>query len=597
MMTPLKNPPAGLVQTPDSFFRRKQRQVVFYLSTTFRLHLIHFSCCLLIILLHILVMSTPLMDRFENVFVDLFFRERPPIAMHPAIVHVDMAEDSLQAFGRWPWPRSNHAAMVHILHEWGAKEIVFDVIFSESSTTFDDESLSQAIEQAGNVYLPVMLESMGGKKTWIHAMPEFERFARGIGHVNIFPDRDGTIRRVMPLLSYEGQTYPYLGAKIAYDYLGKDMMAGKLNIPTDQEGRIFINWAAKWKGSFQHYSFLDVIKSYAAIREGRTPLISPDKIKDKICVIGLTALGLTDIKANPMEAAYPAVGVQTNILNSILMGKFARPVEPLWNRIALITIGLLLSFFFLFSRQVLSLVIGLGSGFLWVLFAFWLFVDRGLWVYVVNPLLMIFSLFVFSAVFSITIGKREQARLFTLATRDGLTGLYVIRHFRTLLNDSVVEAHKKQLPLSIILLDIDFFKKINDKYGHVAGDVALRYVAENLRLVTQSEEGRGEINPVGRYGGEEFIVMFKGCHLIDAAFNYAEKIRRQFEQNSFSYEGVKISLTVSIGAATLRSGETVPDLMVLRADEALYRAKTEGRNRVCVEKTVGDDTPRKEEES
>jgi diguanylate cyclase (GGDEF)-like protein len=277
------------------------------------------------------------------------------------------------------------------------------------------------------------------------------------------------------------------------------------------------------------------------------------------------------------------------------MKQFARPVAPQWNMLSLLAIGLLLSFSFLFSRQVFSFVVGLGFGFLWVLFAFWLFADRGVWIYVINPLLLIFSLFVFSAVFSITIGKREQARLFTLATRDGLTGLYVIRYFQTLLNGAVMEAHKKQQPLSIILLDLDFFKKINDEHGHVAGDVALRYVAENLRLMTQTEAGSGEVNAVGRYGGEEFILMFKKCHLIDAAFNYAEKIRRQFEQNFFSYEGVKISLTVSIGVATLRHGETVPDMMVLRADEALYRAKTEGRNRVCVEKDAGEDAPKKEE--
>ena len=594
-MTQLKNPPAGLLQTPDSFFRRKQRQIVFYFSTTFRLHLIHFCCCLLIIGFHMLVMKTPLMERFENVFIDFFFRQRPPITMHPAIVHIDMAEDSLQGLGRWPWPRHNHAALVHILHEWGAKAIVFDVIFSESSTTFDDEALAQAIKEAGNVYLPVMMESLGSEKTWVHSMPEFEHSAKGVGHVNIFPDQDGTIRRVIPRLSYNGETYSYLGAKVAFDYLGKDMLKEKLSIPTDQEGRIFINWAGRWKDSFQHYSYLDVIKSYADIREGRPPLITPDKIKGKICVIGLTALGLTDIKANPMEEAYPAVGVQTNIMNGILMKQFVRPVALRWNRIALLAIGILLSFFFLFSRKVFSLMVGLGFGFLWVLFAFWLFVDRGVWVYVVNPLLLIFSLFVFSAVFSITIGKREQERLFALATRDGLTGLYVIRHFRTLLNEAVVEAHKKQQPLSIILLDLDHFKKINDKYGHVAGDVALKYVAENLRLLTQTEEGTGEMNPVGRYGGEEFIVMFKKCHLIDAAFNYAEKIRRQFEHNSFSYEGVKIPLTMSIGAATLSPGETIPDLMVLRADEALYRAKTEGRNRVCVEKELSEDVPKREE--
>jgi diguanylate cyclase (GGDEF)-like protein len=591
-MTPLKNPPAGLVQVSDGFFRRKQREVAFYFSTTFRLHLIHFSFCLLIIGFYLVVMKTPLMERFENVCVDFFFRQRPAIAIHPAIVHIDMAEDSLQGLGRWPWPRHNHAAMVHILHEWGAKKIVFDVIFSESSTTFDDESLAQAIKESGNVYLPVMLESLGSEKAWVHSLPEFERNAKGIGHVNIFPDQDGTIRRVNPLFEYKGEAYPYLGLKVAYDYLGKPVSKGKLGLFTDPEGRIFINWSGKWRDSFQHYSFLDVIKSYADIREGRSALITPDKIKDKICVIGLTALGLTDIKANPMEGAYPAVGVQTNIMNSVLTKQSVRPISPGWNRISLLVVGLLLSFFFIFSKRVFSLMVGLGFGFLWAFFAFWLFVDKGIWIYVINPLLLIFSLFVFSAVFSITIGKHEQARLFVLATRDGLTGLFVIRHFRTLLNNAVVEAQKKQQPLSIVLLDLDHFKKINDKYGHVAGDIALKYVAENLRLMTQVEEGSGEVNAVGRYGGEEFIVMFKNCHLIDAAFNYAERIRRQLEQNSFNYEGVKISLTVSLGVATLGPGESVPDLMVLRADEALYRAKTEGRNRVCVEKNENPDAPK-----
>ncbi len=327
-MTILKNPPAGFVQSSDNFFRRKQRTVAFYFSTTFRLHLVHFACCLSIIFFHIAVMNTSLMERFENVFIDFFFRQRPPIAMHPAIVHIDMAEDSLQAFGRWPWPRYNHAALVHILHEWGAKEIVFDVIFSEPSTTFDDEALSQAMAEAGNVYLPVMLESQGEKKTWIHAMPEFERLAKGSGHVNIFPDQDGTIRRVMPLLSHGGETYSYLGAKVAFDYLGSDILRDNPKMPTDPEGRIFINWAGRWKDSFQHYSFLDVVKSYASIREGRTPIITPDKIKGKICVIGLTAQGHADIKANPMEETYPAVGVQTSIINIILMRKFARPAAP-----------------------------------------------------------------------------------------------------------------------------------------------------------------------------------------------------------------------------------------------------------------------------
>lgn len=589
-MALLKQPPAGLVQVPDSFFRRKQRQVSFYLSTTFRLHLVHFGSCLLIILFQLVIMGTPIMERLENMSVDFFFRHRPRIAMHPAIVHIDMAEDSLRGIGRWPWPRHNHAALTHILHEWGAKAIVFDVIFSGSSTSFDDEAFRQAIKEAGNVYLSVMLESLGGEKTWVHSMPDFEREAKGIGHVNITPDRDGVIRRVIPVLEYNGEGHPYLGVRVAFDYLGKALSMDGPGIPVGPDGRIFVNWAGKWTGSFRHYSFLDVITSYAELRAGRTPAITPDRIKGKICVIGLTALGLTDIKSNPLEEAYPAVGVQTNIINGILTKQFVHAVSPLWNRVALFVIGLLASLCFLFSRQTLSLAFGLGLGLLWVLLAFWLFASQGIWIYAVSPLVLIFLLFMFSAVFSITVGKRERERLFALATRDGLTGLYVIRHFRSLLNDAVVEARKKQMPLSIALFDIDHFKKINDTYGHVAGDAVLRHLAKVVSASVRIEGEKAERNIPARYGGEEFIVMFKGCDLKEAAFNYGEKLRRTIEQEIFSYEGQVIPLTVSIGVAALRLGETVPDLMVLRADAALYRAKESGRNRTCVEKE-GDEDP------
>ncbi len=579
-----KAPPVDFVQAPDSYFRRKQRQISFYFSTTFRVHLIHFSGCLLLIFFQLLIMNTPLMERLENMCVDFFFRQRPPIAMHPAIVHIDMAEDSIQGIGRWPWPRHNHAAMAHILNEWGAKAIVFDVIFSDSSTSFDDEALVQAITESGKVYLSVMLESLGEKKTWVHSMPEFERAVKGLGHVNIVPDRDGTIRRVAPLLEYNGEVHPYLGVKVAFDYLDRAIPKGKLGIPTDPQGRIFINWAGKWTNSFRHYSFLEVIKSYADIRDGRPPSITPDKFKDKICVIGLTALGLTDIKANPIEGSYPAVGVQTNIMNSILTKQYILPLSSGWNRSVLLVLGILVSLFFLFSRRSLALVFGLGVGLVWVFLAFWLFVTQGIWIYAVNPLLLIFLLFVFSAIFSITIGRREQERLFVLATRDGLTGLYVIRHFRTLLNDAVVEARKKQTPLSIILFDIDHFKKINDTYGHVAGDAVLRHLARVVHSSVHTEGEKGEKNVAARYGGEEFMVMLKDCDLKEAAFNHGEKLRKKIEKEIFEYEGKTIPLTVSLGVATLRLGETVPDLMVLRSDAALYRAKEEGRNRTCLEK-------------
>ena len=148
----------------------------------------------------------------------------------------------------------------------------------------------------------------------------------------------------------------------------------------------------------------------------------------------------------------------------------------------------------------------------------------------------------------------------------------------------MIEARKKHTPLSIVLFDIDHFKNINDTYGHVAGDAVLRHLARVVYSCVHIEGEKGERNIPARYGGEEFIIMFKNCDLKEAAFNYGEKMRHRIEQETFTYEGKTIPLTVSLGVATMRLGETVPDLMVLRADAALYRAKESGRNRTCVEK-------------
>lgn len=585
-----KHPPEGLVQRPDSYFRRKQRQIQFYLTTTFRLHFVHFLLCFLIIGAHMAVMYSPIMMRFEYVVLDFFFRNRSPIHQHPAITHIDIAEDSLQALGRWPWPRHNHAALARILREWGAQEVVFDVIFSEPSTSFDDEAMIESLQEAGNVYLPLMLESFGKDKKWIRPLPEFRKAMKGTGHINISPDSDGAIRRVTPFVEHDRETHPYIAVRVAYDYLGESLPeAGSLPFPTDSKGDIMINWAGKWRETFTHLSFVDVIKSYAALKRGEEPVISPEQIKGKICVIGLTAVGLTDIKANPLEETYPAVGVQTNIINSILTKQFVHPASKNVNRLCLLVVGVLVSLIFIFFRQVFSFIVGLAGAGVWFAFTFAMFSVRGIWLFALNPMLMVFSLFIFFAVFSMTIGRREQERLFNLATRDGLTGLYVIRHFRMLLNEAVVEARRKKEPLSLILTDLDHFKKINDTYGHVAGDAVLRRLSALMTEVFASENSKKkERCPISRYGGEEFIIMVKNCPLIDAAFNFGEKLRKRIEQEEFIYEGKHIPLTISIGVSSLAEKENVPDLMVHRADEALYRAKNEGRNRTCIEKETGE---------
>ena len=573
-------PPAGLVERPEDLFRRSKREAAFYLSFIGRQYLPQFFVCILIVFIHLFILTTPIFERFEYIFLDYFFRQRPAQLVHPDIAYIEIAEDSIQGIGRWPWPRQYHAVMTHILTEWKAKAIVFDMLFSESSTELDDGALKEALEKSDQTYLSVVLEQQGDQKIWIHSLPEFEQSAKGVGHINVQPDKDGTLRRVKPYVEYGGQSYPHLALRVAYDFLEKPEKISDWK----KTNELLINWAGKWDKTFKHYSYVDLIKSFEAVQNGQPPIIPPSEIEGKICLIGLTAFGHSDIKASPMEPAYPGVGVHANIINSVLTNRLIRSASFKVNALCLVLVGLLTSAFFVIFRSVRGLIGGLLIGFIWTFISYVSFARYGLWLYTVQPLSVIILLYVFSTVYVLILKNRERLRLFRLATRDGLTGLYVIRHFRFLLNQAVQESHKRKKSLSVILGDIDYFKKVNDTYGHACGDMVLKEVASVVQAsIDNTEKSEKENHIAARYGGEEFIVLLRNFNLSDAAFKYAETLRKAIESRELIWEGKPIHVTISLGVAVLHPKEAVPDIMVHRADSALYRAKAEGRNRVCIE--------------
>jgi diguanylate cyclase (GGDEF)-like protein len=173
-----------------------------------------------------------------------------------------------------------------------------------------------------------------------------------------------------------------------------------------------------------------------------------------------------------------------------------------------------------------------------------------------------------------------------LATRDGLTGLYVIRYFRILLNQALLKAKEGKEPLSLILIDLDNFKEINDTYGHQAGDEILREVAGLLQSFVEQRRPDEEVDCVGRYGGEEFIILLRNCSLEEATGEVAEKLREKVQKSGLQWEGKRVPVRLSAGVATLHKDEDVPDLIVQRADQALYVAKRRGKNKVCSEKEL-----------
>jgi len=163
--------------------------------------------------------------------------------------------------------------------------------------------------------------------------------------------------------------------------------------------------------------------------------------------------------------------------------------------------------------------------------------------------------------------------LLSLATVDSLTNLHNKRHFDEVFGKEVARSDNAQQPLSLIVLDIDFFKRINDGFGHPAGDAVLKHVATIVK--TQIRPG----DTLCRVGGEEFALVLPQTPL-SLASQAAELIRAAVESSVCEVAGTPIPATLSLGVAQLARGE-VPEGLYQRADERLYAAKHGGRNRVC----------------
>lgn len=170
----------------------------------------------------------------------------------------------------------------------------------------------------------------------------------------------------------------------------------------------------------------------------------------------------------------------------------------------------------------------------------------------------------------------HNAKLYALAVTDGLTGLYVRRYFDLRMAEEFDQAQRYGRVFTLLIFDIDHFKKFNDTHGHQTGDAVLRGVAKLLRQNTRSTD------ICCRYGGEEMAVILPETGVNDAT-NLAEKLRTAIAEYAFpGLNDTPLAVTTSIGVCTYRNGIPTPEDMVKGADSALYEAKHNGRNRVEV---------------
>jgi diguanylate cyclase (GGDEF)-like protein len=184
-----------------------------------------------------------------------------------------------------------------------------------------------------------------------------------------------------------------------------------------------------------------------------------------------------------------------------------------------------------------------------------------------------------SAAEMIAIGARNVQLIHEIQEHgayDGLTGCFNRTHAMKVLDAELQRARRAQTALAVVMLDLDHFKAVNDRNGHLCGDALLTAVGRRMRELLRNSDVKC------RYGGEEFLVMLPDTRLEGAA-HVAESLRKEISNTTILWNSESVATTASFGIAVSHAGELDARALIGRADAALYRAKNEGRNRVCVE--------------
>ncbi|HEY9685634.1 MAG TPA: diguanylate cyclase [Coleofasciculaceae cyanobacterium] len=300
-------------------------------------------------------------------------------------------------------------------------------------------------------------------------------------------------------------------------------------------------------------------------------------LRDKIIFVGATAVAAYDIKNTSIHPTLPGVVLQANLFDNLYQndGRYIERAHPNLNLAISILICLLAAGFTFKMRSALAGMLTTANiAVLYILAAILLYQYSNLWVNIAMPLVALVITTTMTFMVKYILRDKDYEKTYAMATTDSMTGLYNHRFFQEHMRRSIEQATKFKHKFSLVLIDIDFFKKFNDTYGHQAGDEVLRQVAKKLKKTVRN------VDIVARYGGEEMAVILDRANE-EEALAVAHKIVKAIAEEAYPIaEGVAKHVTISCGVATYPTHGLTPSQMIEFSDAGLYRAKENGRNQV-----------------
>lgn len=517
--------------------------------------------------------------------------------VNPDIVILAIDDNSLELlenkYGNWPWDRQAYVDAIDTLEGVGAKQIILDLMFiNHSKNKTSDDRLIKAINNNNNVFaamnlddrenakhppLPDILAAKVINKSKIQfptyknyrpIMPELTNGSPNIGMINCQRDFDGVSRGTPSFVQNGNKLYPYLGLMAFSKYINSnsykinennELLLNNCKYPLQNNGYMILNW---YNNDFKTIPFwkMDKVKN---------------EFKDKIVFVGVTATSMYDIKTTPVSSNVAGIELQSTLFNNLMDNNLIKKTPDIVTLATAIILAVIIGIFTLNSATAfasLSLCVGLlGSYWLLSLFALDYY---NLWINTTFVNLAVILVFVISYAFKYKNKSKDFEYTYKLATTDSMTGLYNHRFFQEQMVLQIENAKRYDSKFSLLLIDIDFFKKFNDTYGHQAGDAVLKQVSDLLRKSVRTSD------IVARYGGEEMTIILPNNDF-EHALAAAEKICAKIAETPFHLNPkVTKNVTISLGVATFPDNGQTPSELIEYADKGLYKAKENGRNQV-----------------
>ena len=530
----------------------------------------------------ILLVLSGITWRADTALYDLLVQRSAHTADERILV-VAVDEKSLAELGRWPWSRRVHAQLIDALSASGAKSIALDILLSEPAL-YDPEGdalLTQALTRSHKVVLPVFAEpqQQNGPLVELLPIPEFAASAAALGHVDMALYSDGVARSMFLRAGLGTPHWPSLA--LALHQLGNEPGESDGNLPglrNPQAGTVAPqDWVRDHEVLVPYVNPPHGFKrvSYSDVLNDRVPAA---QLKDRWILVGVTAAGMGGDVATPgWHANAPrlsGVDYQANALNMLLQDSAIVPLSTVAQSllsIFLVVLPLLIYGLPGFRKISTPIVLALLAVPLVTLLLLW----QGYWF---APLSAWVVLCIGTGMRLVRVVRRTQRR----AQSDPLTGLANRHRFDEALALELRSAQRSGQPLSLLLLDVDHFKGLNDSQGHPAGDKVLRTLSGVLR-----DRARRPRDLVARLGGDEFAILLPETSS-QAAAAIATTVHVDLANLAAQNNAASPAFTISVGIHTTRQGETTTATEVFeRTDAALYQAKQAGRNRSA---TFGEET-------